>query len=98
MTCSSAGREDHLRLDRLARLTAGAIEAGSHEPILFLLTADPDGVPRVCALSRNEVEVVDEWVHVAIHARRTSADIERTGAATMTVVDGVDIISYRLRL
>ena len=64
----------------------------------MLLTTDADGFPRHCALSRNEIDVAGTHVHVAIHARRASADIERTGAATLVAVDGADILMYRLRL
>jgi hypothetical protein len=85
-------------LARLAGITEGSVAPASVERILALLTTGEDGFPRHCALSRNEIEVADERVHVAIHARRAGADIQRTGTATLVAVDGTDILSYRLRL
>ena len=80
----------------LAQITAGSVTPGGSERILSLLTTGTDGFVQHCALSRNEVEVDGAQLHVAIRARRTAENLERTSKATLVVVDGESIVSYRL--
>jgi hypothetical protein len=63
---------------------------------VFLLTVDADGHPRHCALSRTELAVVGSFLDAALYARRTSENLQRERAATMIVVDGDEIVSFRL--
>ena len=83
---------------RLAPLVAGDVAIGQEEQVFALLSVDPDGSPRSCALSRTEIAVDGTAVHVVLHARRTTANIERAGRATLIAYDGDDIVALRLVL
>ena len=83
---------------RLAPLVAGDAVVGEHEQVFALLSVDPDGSPRTCALSRTEIAVDGTAVHVALHARRTTANIDRERRATLVAYDGDDILAIRLTL
>ena len=64
---------------RLARLVGGTVVLGRVEPFLLLLTADVDGHPRHCALSRTELAVVGSFLDAALYARRTGENLLRNG-------------------
>jgi hypothetical protein len=81
---------------RLARLVDGDVTIGRPEPFLLVLTGDADRYQRHCALSRTELEVVGSALHVALHARRTVANLERDGVAVLVAVDQDEIVSFRL--
>jgi hypothetical protein len=83
---------------RLVRLLDGDAIIGHEEAVFALLTVDADGRPRSSALSRTELAVHGTAIHVALHARRASANLERDGRATLVAVDGDDIISAGLRV
>ena len=80
------------------QLLAGTPEAGAWEPVFPLLTADPDGLPRVCLLSRAELDAEPAVVRCAIRSRRTTANLRRTGAAVLQVVEGTASWSLRTRV
>jgi hypothetical protein len=83
---------------RLVRLLDGDAVIGDEESVFALLTVDADGSPRSSALSRTELAVHGNSIHVALHARRASANLERDGRATIVAVDGDDIISAGLQV
>ena len=83
---------------RLAPLLDGDAVIGRDESVFALLTVDADGSPRSSALSRTELAVHGTAIHVALHARRASANLERDGRATLVAIDGDDIISAGLRV
>jgi hypothetical protein len=83
---------------RLAALVAGDAVIGEEEQVFALLTVDSDGSPRSCALSRTEIAVDGLAVHVAVHARRTTTNIERDERATLVAYDGDVIMAIRLAL
>lgn len=76
-------------------LLAGRPGTDRWEPVFPLLTADADGTPRVCLLSRAEVEAEPETLRVVLRSRRTSANLRRTGIAVLQAV-GADT-SYTIR-
>ena len=83
---------------RLAPLVAGDAVVGEQEQVFALLSVDPDGSPRTCALSRTEIALDGTAVHVVLHARRTTANIERERRATLVAYDGDAIVAFRLTL
>ncbi len=82
----------------LAPLVAGDAVIGENEQVFALLSVDADGSPRSCALSRTEIAMHGTAVHVALHARRTTTNIERERRATLVAYGGDDIIAVRLVL
>ena len=80
----------------LAELTAGDVAVGVPDPIISLLTCGEDGFVQHCALSRTEVAVVGRHVDIAITARRTRANLARTGQATLVAIIASSIMSFRL--
>jgi hypothetical protein len=83
---------------RLAALVSGDAVIGEEEQVFALLSVDADGSPRSCALSRTEIAVDGLAVHVAVHARRPTANIERDERATLVAYDGDAILAIRLAL
>lgn len=79
-------------------LLAGTPQAGVWEPVFPLLTADPDGLPRICLLSRAELSADADVVRCAIRSRRTTANLRRTGVAVLQVVDPAASWSVRARV
>lgn len=77
-------------------LLSGAPTTGEWEPVFPLLTVDPAGDPRICLLSRAEIDVDPrsvpgaDTVRCAVRGRRTSANLRRTGTAALQVV-GADV-------
>src|SRR6185437_9496979 len=86
--CSGAGKACSMLPTEVLQLLAGTPEAGTWEPVFPLLTADPDGLPRVCLLSRAELDAEPAVVRCVIRSRRTTANLRRTGAAVLQVVEG----------
>jgi hypothetical protein len=85
----------------LAGLLDGRPVEGAWEPVFPLLTPDPGGEPRVCLLSRAELEADGEQpglVRCAVRSRRTSDNLRRAGVAVLLVVDGTDSWSVRTRM
>lgn len=77
---------------------AGLPVAGTWEPVFVLLTVDPGGEPRICLLSRAELEAQPRVLRVALRSARTSANLRRTGVAVLHVVDDTASWSVRTRL
>lgn len=69
---------------------------GDAEPMLPLLTVDPDGFPRVCMLSRGELWPEGDDLVVVLAARRASANLERSRRATLLVVEEKQLVYVRL--
>lgn len=67
-------------------------------PVWPLLTCDGDGRPRVCMLSPGQVRATTsgDALLCVVRSRRTTANLQRTGAATMVVVDGCNACYLRL--
>jgi hypothetical protein len=82
----------------VAALLAGTPEDGAWEAVLPLLTVDPDGYPRVCLLSRAEVEVAGDALRCVVRSRRTTANLRRDGRALLLAVDGVSAHYLHLSL
>jgi hypothetical protein len=82
----------------VAALLAGTPSDGRWEAVLPLLTVDPDGYPRVCLLSRAEVEPAGDAVRCVVRSRRTTANLLRDGRALLLAVDGVSAHYLRLAL
>jgi hypothetical protein len=61
---------------------------GRQEAAFPLLTVDDEGFPHVCLLSRAELEADGGEVRAVIASRRTRANLERSGHATLVVVEG----------
>jgi hypothetical protein len=68
---------------------------GEWEPVFPLLTSDPGGEPRVCLLSRAELEAEPRRLLCAVRSTRTSANLRRTRVAVLQVVD--DTVSWSIR-
>jgi hypothetical protein len=77
---------------------AGLPVPGVSEQALPLLTVDADGFPRVCLLSRAEVDADADEVRVAIASTRTRANLERDGRACLVVVVGTTAHYVKLRV
>jgi hypothetical protein len=71
---------------------------GSWEPVFPLLTSDPGGEPRICLLSRAELEAEPRVLRCAIRSRRTSANLQRTHVAVLQVVSDSASWSVRTRV
>jgi hypothetical protein len=85
-------------LDEVLALLAGTPVAGTWEPVFPLLTTDTDGAPRICLLSRAEIEAGRGVVRCAIRSRRTTANLRRTRTAVLQVVAGATSWSLRARV
>jgi hypothetical protein len=79
-------------------LLDGTPVAGTWEPVFPLLTTDPDGLPRICLLSRAELSAGPDLVRCVIRSRRTTANLRRTGVAVLQVVEGTTSWSLRTRV
>ncbi|MCW2720200.1 hypothetical protein [Pseudonocardia sp.] len=79
-------------------LLAGTPVAGAWEPVFPLLTSDSGGAPRICLLSRAEIDAEPGIVRCAVRSRRTSANLRRAGAAVLQVVEGTTSWSVRARV
>jgi hypothetical protein len=86
-----------LPADVLAVL-AGTPVAGQWEPVFPLLTTDAGGGPQICLLSRAEIDAEPGIVRCAVRSRRTSANLRRSGAAVLQVVEGTTSWSVRTRV
>lgn len=82
--------------DEVLRLLTGLPGANRWEPVFSLLTVDPDGAPRICLLSRAELQAEAGTVRVVLRSRRSSANLRRTGLAVLQVV-GTET-SYAIRM
>jgi hypothetical protein len=80
------------------QVLAGTPEPGAWEPVFPLITADPDGAPRICLLSRAELDAGPGVVRCAIRSRRTTANLRRTGTGVLQVVEGTTSWSLRTRV
>jgi hypothetical protein len=74
---------------------AGTPVAGAWEPVFPLLTSDPGGEPRVCLLSRAEIEAGHSTLRCALRSRRTTANLRRSRVAVLQVV--TDTVSWSVR-
>jgi hypothetical protein len=74
---------------------AGFPVSGEWESVYPLLTSDPGGEPRVCLLSRAELEAEPRRIRCAVRSTRTVANLRRTRVAVLHVVD--DTVSWSIR-
>jgi hypothetical protein len=81
-------------IDRMA----GFPVPGEWESVFPLLTSDPGGEPRVCLLSRAELEVEPRRLRCVVRSTRTSANLRRTRVAVLQVVDESASWSLRTRV
>lgn len=65
---------------------AGSPPLGELDQGFLLLTADAEGIPDVCMLSRAEVEADASEVRVVVASRKATANLARGGRATLVVV------------
>jgi hypothetical protein len=84
--------------DEVVGLLAGTPVPATWEPVFPLLTTDPSGEPRICLLSRAELQAEPGTVFCALRSRRTTANLRRTGTAVLQVVEGTTSWSIRTRL
>jgi len=77
-------------------LLAGAAADGASEAVCPFLTVDPDGFPRVCLLSRSEIFADRSTVGCVFRSRRTKANLQRDGRATLIVVGATSTYYCRL--
>jgi hypothetical protein len=75
---------------------AGTTEDDAWEVVLPLLTVDEDGFPRVCQLSRAEVDIDGASVRCVVRGRRTTANLRRDRRALLVVVH--DVTAYYVRM
>ncbi len=92
-----AGNGPEVPAEVIERL-AGFPVPGAWESAFPLLTSDPGGEPRVCLLSRAELEAEPGLLRCAVRSRRTSANLRRTGVAVLHVVDNTVSWSIRTRV
>jgi hypothetical protein len=84
--------------DEVLALLAGRPVVGRWEPVVPLLTTDPDGVPRICLLSHAELDADRHVVRCAVRSRRTSANLRRGSPAVLLVVGATTSFSVRARV
>jgi hypothetical protein len=82
--------------DDVVALLAGGTRDGEWEPVFPLLTVDEDGFPRVCLLSRAELELDRGGLRCVLHSRHTTANLRRVPSGLLIIVHGVT--AYYLRL
>jgi hypothetical protein len=78
-------------------LLAGEPADDAWETVAHLLTADDDGYPRVCLLSRAELAAGDDAVGCVVRARHTIANLRRDGQALLAVTGELTAHYVRLR-
>jgi hypothetical protein len=84
--------------DEVSALLDGRPSAGAWDAVFPLLTTDPDGLPRVCLLSRAELDTDRRVLRCAVRSRRTSANLRRRGTAVLLVVGRTTSWSVRCRV
>jgi hypothetical protein len=84
--------------DEVQALLEGRPVAGAWDPVIPLLTTDSDGLPRVCLLSRAELDADQVVVRCAVRSRRTSANLRRRGPAALLVVGATTSYTVRARV
>jgi hypothetical protein len=84
--------------DVVIELLAGHPGIGTTEQAFPFVTVDPEGFPHVCLLSRMELDVIGDEVRAVIASRRTGANLERSGQATLIAVAGMTAHYVKLRL
>jgi hypothetical protein len=82
----------------VAQLLAGEPAEDAWEAAAQLLTTDADGYPRMCLLSRAELEADRDTVRCALRARRTIANLRRDGQGLLVVVGAQSAHYIRLRV
>ncbi len=82
----------------VVELLAGRPSIGTTEQAFPLVTVDSEGFPHVCLLSRMELDVVGDEVRAVIASRRTGANLERSGHATLIAIAGTTAHYLKLRL
>lgn len=82
----------------VAELAAGTTADDEWEVVLPLLTVDEDGFPRVCQLSRAEVDIDGATVRCVVHGRRTTANLLRDRRAVLVAVHNVTTYYVRLNV
>jgi len=84
--------------DAVARLLAAPPEVGDPAQAFPFLTVDEAGYPHVALLSARELAVAgDGALLVVLMGMTTSANLQRTGAATLVAVEGTTAHSMKLR-
>jgi hypothetical protein len=89
-----AGDWPEVPAEVIERLT-GIPVPGEWESVFPLLTSDPGGEPRVCLMSRAELEAEPRRLRCAVRSTRTSVNLRRTRVAVLQVVD--DTVSWSIR-
>jgi hypothetical protein len=84
--------------DEVTALLDGRPVAGAWEPVVPLLTTDHDGLPRVCLLSRAELDADQDVVRCAVRSRRASANLRRRGPVALLVVGATTSYTVRARV
>lgn len=82
----------------IVELLVGRPGIGTTEQAFPFVTVDSEGFPHVCLLSRMELDVVGDEVRAVIASRRTDANLERSGQATLIAVAGMTAHYLKLRL
>lgn len=78
----------------LSDALAGGGEAGGLDTASTLITADGEGYPFVCLLSSRQLTVRATQVVALVQSRRTLANLERVGRATLHLVhDGASVVA-----
>ncbi len=73
--------------DEVQRALCGWPEVGIWDQMFAMLTVDSEGFPHVCLLSRAELEAGVSEIRAVIASQTTSANLQRSGRATLVVID-----------
>lgn len=84
--------------DAVAELLIGRPSIGATEQAFPFVTVDEKGFAHVCLLSRMELDVVDDELRAVVASRRTGANLERSGRATLIAVAGTTGHYLKLRV
>ena len=83
----------------LVAMLEGAPVVGAREQAFPFITVDAGGFPHPALLSRAELEVGPAGeLHAALRSRRTRANLERSGLATLIAVEGRTAHYVKLRV
>ena len=84
----------------LVAMLEGAPVVGAREQAFPFITVDAGGFPHPALLSRAEMEVgpAGDDLHAALRSRRTRANLERSGLATLIAVEGRTAHYVKLRV
>jgi hypothetical protein len=89
-----AGSWPEVPAEVIERLTGFPVP-GDWESVFPLLTSDSGGEPRVCLMSRAELEAEPRRLRCVVRSARTTANLRRTRVAVLQVVD--ETVSWSIR-